>query len=105
MIRTVVLPYGRAASSAARCSASAARSARRSRSRCCCRRCPRSPIKILQNGGATVSGFIADRAGGDAFTVSGLMAAGLVLFVITLGTNMIASVVVARSRSGAGVEL
>ena len=45
------------------------------------------------------------RAGGDTFTVSGLMAAGLVLFVLTLGTNMIASVVVARSRSGAGVEL
>jgi phosphate transport system permease protein len=61
--------------------------------------------KILQNGGATVSGFIALRAGGDAFTVSGLMAAGLVLFVLTLATNMIASVVVARSRSGAGVEL
>jgi ABC-type phosphate transport system permease subunit len=33
------------------------------------------------------------------------MAAGLVLFVITLATNMVASVVVARSRSGVGVEL
>ena len=61
--------------------------------------------RILQNGGATVSGFIANRAGGDAFTVSGLMAAGLVLFVITLCTNMVASVVVSRSRSGAGVDL
>jgi phosphate transport system permease protein len=61
--------------------------------------------KILQNGGATVSGFIVLRAGADAFTTSGLMAAGLVLFVITLATNMIASVVVSRSRSGAGVEL
>ena len=36
---------------------------------------------------------------------SGLMAAGLVLFVITLATNMVASVVVSRSRSGVGVEL
>jgi phosphate transport system permease protein len=62
-------------------------------------------IHILQNGGATVSGFIANRAGADSFTVSGLMAAGLVLFIITLATNMIASVVVARSRSGAGVDL
>lgn len=62
-------------------------------------------IHILQNGGATVSGFIANRAGADAFTTSGLMAAGLVLFVITLATNMIASVVVSKSRSGAGVEL
>jgi len=62
-------------------------------------------IHILQNGGATVSGFIANRAGADAFTTSGLMAAGLVLFIITLATNMIASVVVSKSRSGAGVDL
>jgi len=66
---------------------------------------PEISIKILQNGGATVSGFIANRAGGDDFTVSGLMAAGLVLFVITLGVNMLASVIVNRSRSGAGVEI
>jgi phosphate transport system permease protein len=66
---------------------------------------PEITNKILQNGGATVAGFIALRAGGDSFTVSGLMAAGLVLFIVTLGTNMIASVVVARSRSGQGVEL
>jgi phosphate transport system permease protein len=66
---------------------------------------PEVTDKILQNGGATVSGFIALRAGGDSFTVSGLMAAGLVLFILTLATNMIASVVVSRSRSGAGVEL
>ncbi len=62
-------------------------------------------IHILQNGGATVSGFIANRAGADSFTTSGLLAAGLVLFVITLATNMIASVVVSKSRSGAGVEI
>jgi phosphate transport system permease protein len=62
-------------------------------------------IHLLQNGGATVSGFIANRAGADAFTVSGLMAAGLVLFIITLATNMVASVVVSKSRSGAGVDL
>jgi phosphate transport system permease protein len=66
---------------------------------------PEVSAKILQNGGATVSGFIANRAGADAFTTSGLMAAGLVLFVITLGTNMVASVVVSKSRSGAGVDL
>ena len=60
---------------------------------------------ILQFGGATIAGFIAQRAGADPFTVSGLMAAGLVLFIITLGTNLIASTVVSRSRSGAGVDL
>jgi phosphate transport system permease protein len=60
---------------------------------------------ILQFGGATIAGFIAQRAGADPFTVSGLMAAGLVLFIITLGTNLLASTVVSRSRSGAGVDL
>ena len=62
-------------------------------------------FKILENGGGSISGFIARRAGSDAFTTSGLMAAGLVLFILTLATNMVASVVVSRSRSGAGVEL
>jgi phosphate transport system permease protein len=60
---------------------------------------------VLQNGAGTIAGFIATRAGGDPFTVSGLMAAGLVLFILTLATNMIASVVVSRSRSGVGVDL
>jgi phosphate transport system permease protein len=59
---------------------------------------------ILENGGSTVSGFIARRAGAEEFTVSGLMAAGLVLFIMTFATNMVASVVVARSRSGAGLD-
>ncbi len=66
---------------------------------------PERSVQILENGGATIAAFIANRAGADAFTTSGLMAAGLVLFVITLGTNLVASVVVARSRSGAGVEI
>lgn len=66
---------------------------------------PEVTFRILENGGATVAGFIALRAGGDPFTVSGLMAAGLVLFLMTLATNMVASAIVARSRSGAGVEL
>ncbi|HVX23540.1 MAG TPA: phosphate ABC transporter permease subunit PstC [Acidimicrobiales bacterium] len=58
----------------------------------------------LQNGGGTIAGFIAFRAG-NSVTVPGLMAAGLVLFVLTLATNFVASVVVSRSRSGAGVDL
>jgi phosphate transport system permease protein len=65
---------------------------------------PEVTARILENGGATIAGFIALRAGGDDFTVSGLMAAGLVLFLMTLATNMTASVIIARSRSGAGVE-
>jgi phosphate transport system permease protein len=70
---------------------------------------PQAPIingQILKNGGATVSGFIANSAGViKGITVSGLMAAGLVLFLMTLLTNMFASVIVNRSRSGVGVEL
>jgi phosphate transport system permease protein len=65
---------------------------------------PQLSARILQNGGATIAGFIVGRAGSDPFTTSGLMAAGLVLFVMTLVTNMIASVVVSRSRSGAGID-
>lgn len=66
---------------------------------------PEVTFQILENGGATISGFITSRAGGDAFTTSGLMAAGLVLFVLTLATNMLASLIVDRSRSGRGVEV
>jgi phosphate transport system permease protein len=60
---------------------------------------------ITQTGGATIAGFIALRAGSDPFTVSALMAAGLVLFILTLGTNLAASTIVARSRSGAGTDI
>ena len=66
---------------------------------------PEVTFRILENGGATVSGFIARRAGGGEFNTSALMAAGLVLFGMTLATNMLASVVISRSRSGAGVEV
>lgn len=66
---------------------------------------PEITTRLLESGGATISGFIANRAGSDEFTNSGLLAAGLVLFVITLVTNMVASVVVSRSRSGAGVDI
>lgn len=66
---------------------------------------PERTIRILEDGGATISGFIAVSAGSDAFTTSGLMAAGLVLFALTLATNMVASLVISRSRSGVGVEL
>ena len=66
---------------------------------------PKLGWRILENGGGTISGFIAQRGASDDFTVSGLMAAGLVLFVLTLGTIQVASVVISRSRSGAGVDL
>lgn len=61
---------------------------------------------ILQNGTNSIASFIANRFGsGGKLGLSGLLAAGLVLFVMTLAVNMVASVIVNRSRSAKGVEL
>ena len=103
MIRTVVLPFGRGGiigGSMLGLGPGPGRDHRRVAAAPAGARAHRSAI--LENGGATISGFIAHRAGGDDFTVSGLMAAGLVLFVMTLATNMVASVVVAREPLGRG---
>ncbi len=59
---------------------------------------------VLQFGGTTISGFIANNSGASGLALSGLMAAGLVLFVFTLATNFTASVIISKSRSGAGVD-
>lgn len=62
---------------------------------------------ILQHGGSTISQLIA-----TAFNSQGgklgnevLLFCGFVLFVLTLVVNLIASMIVNRSRSGAGVDL
>lgn len=62
---------------------------------------------ILETGGNTIGALIAERFG-DAtrsYGLPALMAAALVLFVVTLVVNVLASMVVRRSRSGAGVEV
>jgi phosphate transport system permease protein len=62
---------------------------------------------ILETGGNTIGAHIANRFG-DADSAHGLpalMAAGLVLYIVTLLVNVGASVVVRRSRSGQGVEI
>lgn len=57
---------------------------------------------ILQNGGNSVAALIALRYGESTpMGLSALMAAGLALFAMTLIVNFGASMVVARSRSGA----
>lgn len=57
---------------------------------------------ILELGGSTTSVLIASRFGdATSFQLSALLAAGLVLFLITLVVNMFASLLVGRSRSGA----
>jgi phosphate transport system permease protein len=61
---------------------------------------------ILQSGGHSISALIALRASdASPFETSALMAAGLALFLLTLGVNFIASAIVARSRSGADSDL
>lgn len=57
---------------------------------------------ILQSGGSSISALIASKyAEATELGTSALMAAGLALFVLTLVINFAASMVVARSRSGA----
>ncbi|MCW5954658.1 MAG: phosphate ABC transporter permease subunit PstC [Propionibacteriaceae bacterium] len=58
--------------------------------------------QVLKTGSNSVSALIALRYGeASEFGLSALMAAGLVLFLLTLVINFTASSVVARSRSGA----
>ncbi|MFE6744427.1 phosphate ABC transporter permease subunit PstC [Kitasatospora purpeofusca] len=57
---------------------------------------------ILENGGNSISALIALRFGeSDSLSLSALMAAGLVLFALTLLVNVGAGFVINRSRSGA----
>jgi phosphate transport system permease protein len=55
----------------------------------------------LESGGNTIAALIAQDAGESTpGMISALIAAGLVLFIVTLLVNAIASVIIARSRSG-----
>ena len=66
----------------------------------------RIQTQILEPGGATVASTIALEFGeATGLGISALMAAGLALFIVTLVVNMMANVVVSRSRSGSGVEI
>ena len=59
--------------------------------------------RILELGGSTTSVLIASRFGdATSFQLAALLAAGLVLFLITLAVNVVASMLVSRSRSGEG---
>lgn len=62
--------------------------------------------EILKTGSNSVAALIALKFGeASGLSLSALMAAGLSLFVVTLVVNFLASLVVARSRSGAGVDI
>jgi len=61
--------------------------------------------RVLEIGTATVSSLIAARFGeATAAQLSALLAAGLVLFLLTFVVNTLAALIVARSRSGAGAD-
>jgi phosphate transport system permease protein len=62
-------------------------------------------VRILESGTNSVSSLIALRyTEASGLGLSALMAAGLVLFAMTLAVNFTASIFVARSRSGASSE-
>jgi phosphate transport system permease protein len=61
---------------------------------------------ILGSGGNSIAALIASYYGeASGFGLSALMAAGLALFVITMIVNFTASIIIARSRSGAMSEV
>ncbi|WP_433530880.1 phosphate ABC transporter permease subunit PstC [Micromonospora sp. CA-263727] len=60
---------------------------------------------ILQSGGGSISSLIALRyAESNEIGIAGLMAAGLVLFAMTLVVNFGAGLIISRSRSGAASD-
>lgn len=60
---------------------------------------------VLESGGNSVTYMIANfLLDAGAKEISALMAAGMVLFVMTLGVNTIAAIIINRSRSGASTE-
>jgi phosphate transport system permease protein len=61
---------------------------------------------ILQHGGSTIASLIAVNFGsGGKLGLEDLLMCGFVLFVLTLVVNLVASAIVNRSRSGAGVDI
>jgi phosphate transport system permease protein len=64
-------------------------------------------LQILRSAGNSIAALIANgwAEGLEGMTLNAMMAAGLVLFAVTLVVNAFASVVVARSRSGGATEI
>jgi phosphate transport system permease protein len=60
---------------------------------------------VIGSGTETISGLIAGQFGeASSSQLTALLAAGFVLFVMTLAINTVAAVFVNRSRSGAGTD-
>jgi phosphate transport system permease protein len=64
-------------------------------------------LQILKSAGNSIAALIANNwaEGLEGMTLNAMMAAGLVLFAVTLAVNAVASAVVVRSRSGASTEI
>ena len=61
---------------------------------------------ILDHGAMTISALIANRFGdATGIQLKALLAAGFILFLMTLVVNTFAAMIVNRSRSGAGVDI
>jgi phosphate transport system permease protein len=62
---------------------------------------------IIQSGGNSIAAniFLKFAESFSGMPLSALMASGVVLFAMTLTVNMLAAVIVNRSRSGVGVEI
>ena len=61
---------------------------------------------IVEAGANSIAAHIANQFGNSSgIALSGLLAAGVVLFAMTLLVNLAAAAIVSRSRSGAGVEI
>jgi phosphate transport system permease protein len=61
---------------------------------------------ILSAKGITIASLIADRwSEADPGQLHALLAAGFLLFVITMAVNFLAAIFITRSRSGAGTEI
>ena len=60
---------------------------------------------VLQTGGNSIAAMIAGTwASANSNQISALMAAGLILFAITLALNSLAALIISRSRSGAATQ-
>ncbi|HVY08627.1 MAG TPA: phosphate ABC transporter permease subunit PstC [Mycobacteriales bacterium] len=63
-------------------------------------------VRVLENGTVTISSLIANNFGdASPAQLSALLAAGFVLFLMTLAVNTGAAVIISRSRSGEGLDV
>ncbi|HBW20609.1 MAG TPA: phosphate ABC transporter permease subunit PstC [Actinobacteria bacterium] len=102
MVRTVVLPFGRAGVTGAAMLGLGRAMGETIAVLLVITTIPTLNWHVLQSGGNSVAGLIAlNWNEATAHMLSALMAAGLALFAITLIVNSLAAVVINRSRSGA----